>query len=183
MALITTNYTEALGPQLSGAYSVLLSFTRSSLSAAAYGAGTVISDSGTTAKALQFGKVGLRGRITNASISCSTDFNGGFLNLFLFDREPTNFVDQAVLNLTLADHRKLLGVLSFTTMQSSLSTNPNPNMKWLRAVGPIGEGLSQPLCYTNLDGNIHGLLTTALTTVTPTASTEIDIRLSIERDL
>lgn len=174
-AAITLADTTLKGSQGQQSASSMASFLRPN-DANAYGAGDVVSDSTATARAIVFPNCGRGGLIHSASLVVAESDTADF-DLFLFDQEPTNFLDNAALALVTADQSKLLGVLRFLT---GAKVNVGTNLEIYRAVSAGTDQALPPIGYTTTDGRIFGLLVTR-SVYTPIAQCKFTIRLGIQR--
>ena len=173
MTTITNLQTATRGsgaPKARGAS--VASFARAA-TATAYTAGDVISDlAADTPKCLVFPGCGTSGAIRGASLVYG-DTKTANLELWLFDSEPTNFLDNAALALVAADMPKLVGVLSFadsgkTTLGTNLDYRPSTSR--------------DPIPYTTAAaGSLYGLLVTR-SAFTPASAAVVTARLRLEHD-
>ena len=141
---------------------------------AAYAAGDVVSDSTGTARALAF-DCGRSGLVIGASLVVAETDTADF-DLFLFDAEPTNFLDNAALALVAADQPKLLGVFRFLT---GAKVNVGTNLELYRAVSAGTDQAVPPIAFSTAD-KLYGLLVTR-SVYTPISAAKFAIRLSVQR--
>lgn len=144
----------------------------------AYAVGDVMSDSNVDARAIAFPGVGRSGLIHHASL-IHHETDAVAFTLLLFDAEPTNFTDNAALNLDVLDGAKLLLGLDFLDANGLLlgATDQVNYMRFTNLTVPA----FRPVSYVTETGLLYGLLVVQ-TVFTPAAERRIDIRLSVERD-
>lgn len=174
---IQTANTTLTGTRAQEAAQTLASFNRPA-DVTAYGVGDVISDSSAAAKVLSFPNCGRGGVIVSAGIVVAETDTIDF-DLFLFDQEPTNFLDNAALALVAADQVKLIGVLRFL---NGAKVNVGTNLELYRAVSAGTDQALPPIAYTTQDGRIFGLLVTR-SAYTPISACKFAVRLGIVRNI
>lgn len=142
----------------------------------AYAAGDVISDADGTAKVLEFTGCGRSGQINHAMVAMEeTDTVN--LELLLFDTEPTNFADNALLALTEDDLAKVIAAYSFAS-SSAKAVNAGGEKVYLMTLDAEGTNAQS---YTTLKGSLFGLLVTR-SVFTPVASSRYAIRIHVKAD-
>jgi hypothetical protein len=149
-----------------------------------YGANDVVSDSSATAKCLIFLDAGGQGIVQNATLSFHDVQNIDF-ELWLFQSEPTNFVDNAALALVNSDMRHCIGtfVFNYLNRRPANATGSHNIYRADLGVSVTGTGLQtvdQGLAFHSASGALFGLLVTR-TGFTPVASTRFDLSLSVVR--
>lgn len=188
MTTITSSQTPSRGFAGSRFDTIECTFARPA-DTAAYAVNDVISDSTSVAKAIEFAGAGQSGCIVSARV-VMTETDTVDFDLFLFDAEPTNHLDNAALSLVLADAPKLVGILRFGN-GGKLPLNA-AGFECYRPYGNLdGAVIStnqtvgyamQPLPFVSATGKLYGLL--CLRTGagwTPVASVTFNIRLGIDR--
>jgi len=153
----------------------LCSFTRPA-DTTVYTALDVISDSTSTAKVLAFPTAGRSGKVTAITVAmeetAATD-----LALWLFDSEPTNFLDNAAFALVLADAPKLVYRAILTTAKKvsaggfQVYEAQDLNSASLPSVRP----------FSTATGMLYGILQT-VTGYTPASAKAFYVRLGMEVD-
>lgn len=151
------------------------SFTRPA-DTTAYGANDVVSDSAAVAAALAFKGAGRSGKVLACSFGIDAIVVADF-DVWLFDEEPTNFLDNAALALVAADMPRVVDVYSFLTADF-LSLGGGG--QWGRQPTTESQTYGQR-SYATADGIIYGLLVTS--GFTPASGTKFTIKLHLERDL
>lgn len=137
----------------------------------AYGVGDIISNSSAAAAAIEFPNCGRSGRITAIHVNME-ELDTVDLQFWLFDREPTNQLDNAGLALVLADAPKILHRVN---LADSGKASGGTGIVWYDAV------LAMPIPYVSDSGKLYGLLR-SLSAFTPVAQSKYLIRLGLERD-
>ena len=150
----------------------------------AYAQNDVVSDSSATAKCLIFLDAGGQGVVQNATVAFHDGQNVD-LELFLFQSEPTNFVDNALCNLATGDLRHCIGSFVFNYLNRRPATATGTINVYQSDLGATvaGSGLQtvdQGLPFNSVSGALFGLLVTR-TGFTPVASTRFDLSLGIVR--
>lgn len=172
MVLVTNLDTAPSGGRYQA--SSIASFTRSG-DVAAYGSGDVMSDDSASARALVFPGCGSSGRIYRARLFYGEIDTIDF-ELFLFEREPTNFADNGVLALGAADVAKMIGIYTFLdTDKKQVDTV----LACYRAALDSEGSLETP--YVSDGGNLYGLLVVR-SIFTPAVSAKVTIRLQLGLD-
>jgi len=155
----------------------------------AYVVNDVISDSASTAKAIEFKGAGRSGCVVSARVGVTETDTLDF-DLFLFDEEPTNFVDNAALALVAADLPKLVGVLRFGN--GGKLPGAASNVEIYRPFGNLSGSVINdnqqvgspipPMPFVSASGSLFGLLVVRTAGGwTPTALTSFNIRLGLDR--
>ena len=141
-----------------------------------YAAGDVISDSATGGEegALAFPDCGRTGIIKAVTLAVEETDTINF-NLFVFNSEPTNFLDNAALALVTGDLPKLIGVFSLPdTGKFNGGTNREHYQGAFDALN-TGE-----LPYVTTDGKLYGLLVTR-SVYTPISACKFHLKLHLLR--
>lgn len=157
----------------SGVVTALCTFTRPA-NTTAYTAGDVISDDGTTAKCMEFA-VGRTGRVESVIVGMEeTDTLD--MELWLFDAEPTNFADNAVLALVTGDVPKVVGRF---TLPNAVKTTVGTNVNIYMPVGPIlADMVARLTPFVSANGKLYGLLVTR-SAYTPLSAAKVHVKLGV----
>ena len=182
MALVTNSDTANPGVPGGSAAISIVSFNRPA-NDTNYVALDIVSDSTSTSAALDFPNTGRSGVIHRASMSyAGTDTT--LWRLWLFDGEPTNFVDGGPLLLLAADMPKIIGKFDFVDADKLLVTAGGSAINYFTASGATtaaNEISGAGYRYATADSRIYGLLQDVTGMTTPVSGAEIVIRLEIER--
>lgn len=142
----------------------------------AYEAGDVISDDGAVAKVIEFPNVGKSGKISAATIAMEEQKTAN-LELYVFDAEPTNFADNALLALTTDDLAKLVAV--FTCLDTDKKTVNMAGQAFYKST--LDAWSVMRARYATETGKLYGLLVTR-SVFTPAANTAYVVRLHVTGD-
>lgn len=142
-----------------------------------YVVGDVISDSLGVPAALQFLGIGSSGMVTGAILTLD-DLPAGTeaFRLYLFEVEPTNFVDAGPLELVTADHASLVGFIDFDDAEKVVPNVASNEMTSYRGTGVATE--DRGISYGTA---LYGLLQVN-TAYVPNSGGQITIRLSVRHD-
>lgn len=147
----------------------------------AYTAGDVISDSTSVAAAIEFPNCaqinGGSGEIIRCYVTSAVNYAvAPDLELFIFDEEPTNHLDNAALALADGDH-----VVAYLSMLAAniITLNPaaSPNGRTIHPSANINRGY---VCEST-SKSLYGLLVTR-TGITPVSAMKLDIYVDIKID-
>lgn len=179
MATVTTIDT-ANTPVPNGKYAVSISSFLRPDNTTTYTALDVISDSTDVARTLIFPGVGRSGAVRGVSVSNRLETDAIGPRLWLFDSEPTNFLDNAAFALVTADLPKIVGVWDFLDGDKILVgtlINYHAASDDANSTSPH----TDPVPYVTGGDNLYGLLQT-VTGYTPIALTSWVIRVMVEHD-
>ena len=189
MTLITNADTAHVAPVTAGSHRVSIASYSRPANTTAYAARDVVGDA--TTAAIEFPNCGRSGRIYRAHVGVEEDGTAVAMELYIFDEEPTNHADNAILTLVSADIPKLVAVFDFATAdQKTLeetNTAADGSVVYLQALeGAIG----QPNAYVTDDtpassavsGSLFGLLVVAGAWTPTENSTKIHIKLQLQID-
>ena len=179
VALIT-NLDTANQPVPGGRHAVSIASFARAANTASYSANDVVSDSTSTAKAIQFPRTGRSGAVIRASMSyAGTDTNA--FRLFLFDDEPTNIIDGGAFALVATDMPKIVGVYDFVDADKHLVGSL---LNYYIASGSTtaANEVALKTCYATADSKLYGLLVAVTGFTTPVSGAKIVIRLELEYD-
>lgn len=169
MALIQSLDVAPIGrPSQSGSHiRSICSFLRPA-DTAPYAVGDVISDSTSVAKALVFPNTGRSGIVLHAS-AVIVDAGAPAFELYLFNEEPTNHLDNAGIGVALAFAHNYVGRFLFLAAARSLiGSNLNFYEATQSVDGPTGAARDvRGIPYVTDSGALYGLVR-SLTTHTPT---------------
>jgi len=159
---------------------VMASFNRPG-DAAPYGANDVVSDSTSTARALAFPGCGRGGLVHSASLVVAHTATADY-DLFLFETEPTNFLDNAALALVAGDQPKCIGFFRFL---NASKVNMGTNLELYRATSAAADQALPPMGYvlsaSETNQRLFGILVTR-SAYTPANANKFTIRLAITRN-
>jgi hypothetical protein len=172
MVLIATadNAAQRFGRTNSNAYA---SFARPA-NVDAYTAGDVMSDAASAGvpNAIEFKGCGKDGRIESVQVHLEDVVTETF-ELWLFDAEPTNHGDNAVLALVVADLPKLVGVYSLA--DGAKKTSGAVLTTYKADLDSVG---ASPRPFVSDDGSLYGLLR-VVTGHTPASGTKVHVALGL----
>lgn len=147
----------------------------------AYALKDAISDSTSTAKALEFPSCGQSGKILGATLTCNQDPASTSYRLFVFDSEPTNLVDGGEVLLLAADYPKIVGVFDF--IQEDKVDSGAATATFRSSLGDDDRAAPSSLCaYSSISSSLYGLLQVSLGTPTPVSAAVFCLRLNLEVD-
>lgn len=154
--------------------SLIASFLRAN-TATPYNDNDVISDSAAAAKCIAFDNVGPSGMIRSGEVIMEPGLASTGFDLYLFDSEPTNHLDNAPLAAAVIDMPNLIGMLAFAS--ANQRTWSVAGHSWMAtAMNPL------PYTAATVAGltRIYGLLVVR-GTPTPSALALVTVRLGVER--
>ena len=178
-AALTLGFNTPRGSAPAEAVSTMCSFTRPN-DATPYNANDVVTDNSGAARSLVFPNVGRGGLIVAANLVVGHTATADF-DLFLFEQEPTNFLDNAALALVATDQPKCIGVFRFIT---GSKVNMGTNLELYRATSATTDQSLPPIAYASSGlsgGLLYGLLISR-SAYTPAAQCKFTARLSLLRN-
>ncbi len=177
MTTITSTTTPNVSNPDPGPATLLASFQRPN-DATAYAVGDVISDNSASARAIAFDGAGHRGLIHSVSIGVEETTTAN-LELWIFDAEPTNQIDNTAFALTsTVDLQKVVARFSLADAKKVLV---GTGLNYYEAFGPTNnEPIGLPRPYTTTNGKLYALLVTR-SAYTPTARCLYHVRLGVVR--
>jgi len=174
MATITSTTTPNAAYPTSPTSVAICSFARPA-DTTAYAVGDVISDSTSTARCLVF-DAGMSGEIMHAHVGYE-ETKTADLELWLFDAEPTNHLDNAALALVAADLPKIICRYS---LRDSSKVTVGSGMDWREAFDANGGLVSHPRPFASATGKLYGLLVTR-TVYTPASAKVFHVKLGLHK--
>lgn len=138
-----------------------------------YTAGDVVSNSSAVASVIHFPGCGNRGFVVNAHVQYEETHTINF-ELWVFDVEPTNFLDNVAFALVSADLPKI--VARFNCLDAN-KTTVGTDINHYPASGENGEAMA-PHSYVSASGSLFGLLVTR-SPFPPLSNAKIKIRISL----
>lgn len=178
MALVTNLDTANVAYNAPGHRTSIASFLRPA-DTTAYTALDVISDSTSTAAALEFPGCGRSGAILRATITIG-ESDTIAPRLWIFDTEPTNFLDNAALALVAGDLPKIVGRYDFVDADKLL-VGTLLNVYFSSGDTTAANEVVLKKAYVTDTGSLYGLLQT-VPGYTPLSAPKFTIRLELERD-
>lgn len=174
MTTITSLDTATRAPGGSGFITAICTFLRAATTTA-YASGDVISDDAvTTAKCMVF-DTGTSGIVTSVVVGYE-ETDTANLELWLFDAEPTNFLDNAALALVSADVPK---VVAKYTLPDAVKTTVGTNVNVYLPVGQtLADALGMGSPFVSANGKLYGLLVTR-SVFTPISAAKVHVKLGI----